>query len=56
MQARTLRQTALQIAFGGLDRFCWVIAPAARDGYRQRGISFGFRQPLRRPLEWAAAG
>jgi hypothetical protein len=41
------RPTRLQIAFGSLDMFRWVITPAARDYYRQRGISFGFHQLLR---------
>ncbi len=41
------RPTRLQIAFGGLDMFRFVITPAARDYYAQRGISFGFHQLLR---------
>jgi hypothetical protein len=41
------RPTRLQLAFGGLDMFRWVITPAARDYYEQRGISFGFHQLLR---------
>jgi len=36
-----------QILFGGLDMLRFVIEPAARDYYSQRGISFGFHQLLR---------
>src|SRR5690606_6293278 len=36
-----------QLFFGGLDMLRFVIAPAARDYYRQQGISFGFHQLLR---------
>jgi len=36
-----------QIFFGGLDMLRFVITPAARDYYRQKGISFGFHQLLR---------
>jgi hypothetical protein len=39
--------SALQILFGGLDMLRFVITPAARDYYAQRGISFGFHQLLR---------
>jgi hypothetical protein len=41
------RPTRLQIFFGGLDMLRFVIEPAARDYYRQKGISFGFHQLLR---------
>jgi hypothetical protein len=41
------RPTRAQILFGGLDMLRFVITPAARDYYRQRGISFGFHQLLR---------
>ena len=36
-----------QLIFGGLDMLRFVIEPAARDYYRQQGISFGFHQLLR---------
>jgi hypothetical protein len=36
-----------QLFFGGLDMLRFVIEPAARDYYRQIGISFGFHQLLR---------
>jgi hypothetical protein len=36
-----------QIFFGGLDMLRFVITPAARDYYRQKGISFSFHQLLR---------
>jgi hypothetical protein len=36
-----------QVFFGGLDMLRFVIEPAARDYYRQKGISFGFHQLLR---------
>jgi hypothetical protein len=39
--------TRLQMIFGGLDMLRWVIEPAARDYYRQKGISFGLHQVLR---------
>ena len=41
------RPTRAQLFFGGLDMLRFVIEPAARDYYRQRGISFGFHQLLR---------
>src|SRR5262245_33008103 len=41
------RPTRMQILFGGLDMLRFVIEPAARDYYRQKGISFGFHQLLR---------
>jgi hypothetical protein len=41
------RPAAAQIFFGGLDMLRFVIEPAARDYYRQKGISFGFHQLLR---------
>ncbi|HEY8514669.1 MAG TPA: hypothetical protein VIS07_04045 [Candidatus Binatia bacterium] len=41
------RPTRLQIFFGGLDMLRFVIEPAARDYYAQKGISFGFHQLLR---------
>ncbi|HTM23483.1 MAG TPA: hypothetical protein VL172_23330, partial [Kofleriaceae bacterium] len=37
----------MQLIFGGLDMLRFMIEPAARDYYRQRGISFGFHQLLR---------
>jgi hypothetical protein len=43
----TGRPTRLQILFGGLDMLRFVIEPASRDYYRQKGISFGFHQLLR---------
>lgn len=39
--------TPWQVFFGGLDMLRFVIEPAARDYYRQKGISFGFHQLLR---------
>lgn len=36
-----------QIFYGGVDMLRFVITPAARDYYRQKGISFGFHQLLR---------
>jgi hypothetical protein len=36
-----------QVFFGGLDMLRFVIEPASRDYYRQKGISFGFHQLLR---------
>ena len=41
------RPTAAQLLFGGLDMLRFMIDPAARDYYRQKGISFGFHQLLR---------
>src|SRR5215831_439300 len=41
------RPTRLQILFGSLDMLRFVIEPASRDYYAQRGISFGFHQLLR---------
>jgi hypothetical protein len=41
------RPNRAQIFFGGLDMLRFVIEPAARDYYRQKGISFGFHQLLR---------
>jgi hypothetical protein len=41
------RPTRLQLAFGALDMFRFVIVPAARDYYEQRGINFQFHQLLR---------
>jgi len=41
------RPTRLQLFFGGLDMLRFVIEPASRDYYRQKGISFGFHQLLR---------
>jgi len=41
------RPTRWQILFGGLDMLRFVIEPASRDYYRQKGISFGFHQLLR---------
>jgi hypothetical protein len=41
------RPTRAQILFGGLDMLRFVIEPASRDYYRQKGISFGFHQLLR---------
>ena len=41
------RPTPLQLLFGGLDMLRFLIAPASRDYYAQRGISFGFHQLLR---------
>jgi hypothetical protein len=41
------RPTRAQIFFGGLDMLRFVIEPAARDYYKQKGISFGFHQLLR---------
>lgn len=42
-----VRPTRLQLLFGGFDMLRFVIEPAARDYYRQKGISFGFHQLLR---------
>jgi hypothetical protein len=42
-----VRPTRLQIAFGSLDMLRFVIEPASRDYYRQRGIGFGLHQLLR---------
>lgn len=41
------RPTRWQLWFGGWDMLRFVIEPASRDYYRQRGISFGFHQLLR---------
>lgn len=41
------RPTRAQMFFGGLDMVRFVIEPAARDYYTQKGISFGFHQVLR---------
>ncbi|MEO8606105.1 MAG: hypothetical protein ABI629_26275 [bacterium] len=41
------RPTRLQLLFGGLDMVRFVIEPASRDYYRQKGISFAFHQVLR---------
>ena len=43
----TARPTKLQLLFGGLDMLRFLITPASRDYYQQRGISFGFHQVLR---------
>jgi hypothetical protein len=39
--------TRLQLVFGGFDMLRFVIAPAAKDYYRHKGISFGFHTLLR---------
>ena len=39
--------TRAQLVFGGLDMVRFVIEPAARDYYAQRGISFGLHTLLR---------
>lgn len=39
--------TRAQLVFGGLDMMRFVIEPAARDYYRQKGIHFGMHQLLR---------
>lgn len=39
--------TRLQLVFGGLDMLRFVIAPAARDYYRHKDISFAFHSLLR---------
>ncbi len=41
------RPSRSQLLFGGLDMLRFLITPAARDYYAQRGISFGFHQLLR---------
>ena len=41
------RPTTLQLLFGSLDMFRFVITPASRDYYAQRGIDFGLHQLLR---------
>ena len=41
------RPSRLQILFGSLDMLRFVIEPASRDYYAQRGIDFGFHQVLR---------
>jgi hypothetical protein len=43
----TRRPTRLQLVFGSLDMLRFVIEPASRDYYRQRGIGFGLHQLLR---------
>jgi hypothetical protein len=42
-----VQPTPWQIFFGGFDMLRFVIEPASRDYYRQKGISFGFHQLLR---------
>jgi hypothetical protein len=41
------RPTRAQLIFGGLDMVRFVIEPAARDYYAQKGIDFNFHQVLR---------
>jgi len=41
------RPTRLQLLFGSLDMLRFVIEPASRDYYRQRGIGFALHQWLR---------
>jgi hypothetical protein len=41
------RPTRVQLAFGALDMFRFVIVPSARDYYSSRGIDFRFHQLLR---------
>jgi hypothetical protein len=41
------RPTRLQLLFGGFDMLRFMIEPAAREYYAERGISFGFHQLLR---------
>ncbi len=41
------RPARLQILFGSFDMLRFVIEPASRDYYQQKGISFGFHQLLR---------
>jgi hypothetical protein len=41
------RPNRFQIFFGGLDMLRFVIEPASRDYYEQKGIEFGFHQILR---------
>ena len=41
------RPSRAQLFFGALDMLRFVIEPASRDYYRQRGVSFGFHQLLR---------
>jgi len=41
------RPRRAQLFFGALDMLRFVIEPASRDYYRQRGLSFGFHQLLR---------
>jgi hypothetical protein len=41
------RPNRFQIFFGGLDMLRFVIEPASRDYYEQKGIEFGFHQMLR---------
>jgi len=42
-----VQPTPWQVFFGGFDMLRFVIEPASRDYYRQKGISFGFHQLLR---------
>ena len=41
------RPSRAQLFFGALDMLRFVIEPASRDYYRQRGVHFGFHQVLR---------
>lgn len=41
------RPTRAQLFFGSLDMLRFVIEPAAREYYEEKGISFGFHQLLR---------
>jgi hypothetical protein len=41
------RPSRAQLFFGGLDMMRFVVEPAARQYYEERGISFGFHQVLR---------
>lgn len=41
------RPSRAQLFFGALDMLRFVIEPASRDYYRQRGVSFGLHQALR---------
>ena len=41
------RPARLQLVFGALDMLRFVIEPASRDYYTQKGIHFGFHQLLR---------
>lgn len=41
------RPSRAQLFFGGLDMMRFVVEPAAREYYAERGISFGFHQLLR---------
>lgn len=42
-----VRPSRAQLFFGSLDMLRFVIEPAARDYYEEKGISFGFHQLLR---------